>query len=640
MTEPFRVLLIKANQHLCEELVSLSGERGWDFSYTLSGADGIDRIGKTEFDIIVVDAVLPDISGFSVLSEVRRLRPDAAVIIISGSETIADTLEHLDRQVVDYLIKPVTAAELAAVISKAASTCGYVAACDAGPSAVATITPDSAHILKHLNAMLVALDRSGRIMNLNRCAETVSGYKQPELAGKPFEILLASANGNGDSSPPPWGMKKTSGPSEFTRVLKCKDGSLRRMIWRSTPFLDEEGAAILRVLVGWEESARGSLESEVARQGRYLAEIIDNAPEAVFTVDSNGVIESWNRGAQEIFGFSRSEAIGRPVTMLVPESLQKLGEPEFLLNKIRAEDCLRNFETERVTKQGQAINVDMTLSALRNNLGEFAGNLTILRDVTERKFMERTLLRTEKLATVGQMAAHLAHEVRNPLNSVILNLDLIRDEFNDYEAEGKMNVREATSLIDAIQKEIIGLTEVTNEYLEFTRTYEDKDESVSINRQINEIIHFYEKEISGRAIEVTASLEDNLPLVLCRRHKIKQALLNIIKNSIDAMPDGGLLDLKTRSDGHYVVVSIRDSGGGLQPGSEEKIFHPFHTTKQTGTGLGLSYAIQVVQHHHGNITFDNRPGEGVTFSVRLPFEQVPMDEDTSTTEMKKEESSK
>jgi PAS domain S-box-containing protein len=624
MSAPLQVLLVKANQHLGEELDAIASRRGWDFSFALSGAAGIENLRQNPADIIVIDTILPDMNGFSVLASVCEHRPEAAVIMVSASETIADTLDHLDRTVTDYLIKPVTASELAAAINKTALkhnlNLQYMV------ETPLAATPDAKQVLEHLNAIIIGIDGSGQIADFNKCAETTSGYSREEILGQPFEKLL----------PPPESEKTENrdlrrlggprNPPEFTLPIRCADGTDISILWRPTPFLSREGNLLLQVMIGWDGRSHHSLAGEIARQSRYIADIIDNAPEAIFTTDTNDIIETWNRGAETVFGFSRAEAIGKPASILYPPSLIELGEHGFFRKKVIEEGIVKGFESSRINRQGRTILVEMTLSALKNESGEFAGILTMLRDITEKKNVENVLLRTQKLATVGQMAAHLAHEVRNPLNSVILNMDLIRDELNEYEAAGRLNVKEAVRLLDAIQREITGLTEVTNEYLQFTKTYDDRDESASINSVISEIMHFYEREISARAIKATTRLENNIPLVLCNRHRIKQALLNVIKNSIDAMARGGRLEITTHSSKDHVLVAVRDTGGGIDPKSESEICHPFFTTKPDGTGLGLAFTLQVVQHHHGKFHFDNRPGEGVTFFFEFPFTRVPLEE--------------
>ncbi len=624
MTAPLQVLLVKANQHLGEELGAIASRRGWDFSFALSGAAGIENLRQNPADIIVIDTILPDMNGFSVLASVCEHRPDAAVIMVSASETIADTLDHLDRTVTDYLIKPVTASELAVAINKTALKHNLDRLCMVETPLSAA--PDAEQVLEHLNTIIIGIDGSGLITSFNKCAETTSGYSREKMLGQPFEKLLPPPEGGKTEHRDLLRLGGSQNLPEFTLPIRCADGTDISILWRPTPFLSRDGNPLLQVMIGWDGRSHHSLAGEIARQSRYIADIIDNAPEAIFTTDTNDIIETWNKGAETVFGFSRAEAIGKPASILYPPRLIKLGEHRFFRKKIIEEGTVKEFESSRVTRQGRTILVEMTLSALKNESGEFAGILTILRDITEKKNVENALLRSQKLSTVGQMAAHLAHQVRNPLNSVILNLDLIRDELNEYDAEGRMNIEEAARLLDAIQREITGLTEVTNEYLEFTKTYEDKDESVSINRVIAEIMHFYEMEISARAIRATTHLEDNIPLVLCNRHRIKQALLNVIKNSIDAMPKGGRLEIITRSSKDHVLVAVRDTGGGIDPESEGEICHPFFTTKPDGTGLGLAFTLQVVQHHHGKFHFDNRPGDGVMFFFELPFTQVPMEE--------------
>jgi signal transduction histidine kinase len=229
---------------------------------------------------------------------------------------------------------------------------------------------------------------------------------------------------------------------------------------------------------------------------------------------------------------------------------------------------------------------------------------------------EAELIRSERLATVGKVAAQITHEVRNPLSSIGLNAEMLEEELAALEGSPAM-IEELKGLARAIVKEVDRLTEITEEYLRFARLPRPKLEREDLGEIVSSLLAFMKQELDGRNIAVDAQLQP-LPPVAADEQQMRQALLNLLRNAAEAMRDGGRLEIAAAPDGAHVRLTIRDSGQGIAPEHLPKIFDPFFSTKEHGTGLGLALTRQIIVEHGGAIEVQSELQRGTTFVVRLP----------------------
>lgn len=237
------------------------------------------------------------------------------------------------------------------------------------------------------------------------------------------------------------------------------------------------------------------------------------------------------------------------------------------------------------------------------------------RDITERKRLERELIQTEQLSAIGKLSAHVAHEIRNPLSSIRLNLELLRDE---CESGGEADLAESVALLDAIQAEVEVLTRFTDEYQQFARGSRLHRDRIDLGRLIEELADFLREEAGRRSISVGVELEPDVPEIDGDAAKLRQVLLNLGRNAIEAMGTGGRLELGLRRHEGSVEASVRDNGPGIAAQVLPRIFETFFTTKDRSPGLGLSLSQQIVREHGGSIECTSTPGHGATFTLRLP----------------------
>ena len=227
------------------------------------------------------------------------------------------------------------------------------------------------------------------------------------------------------------------------------------------------------------------------------------------------------------------------------------------------------------------------------------------------------LLRAERLATIGKMSSQITHEIRNPLSSIGLNTELLEEEIGLLSQNGQMD--EARSLLAAIRGEIDRLTGVTEQYLRFARMPKPELNDESMNHILNELVEFMSSQFQIADIAVETTFDGDLPDINVDERQIRQALMNLLVNSIQSMESGGVLKLATCQVNGSIQISISDTGHGIDEETRSKIFEPFFSTKNVGTGLGLTLVQQIVDEHKGSISCESQLGEGTRFLIDLPL---------------------
>jgi PAS domain S-box-containing protein len=346
-----------------------------------------------------------------------------------------------------------------------------------------------------------------------------------------------------------------------------------------------------------------------------LASIVESSDDAIISKDLNGIITSWNRAAGRIFGYAPEEIIGTPVLRLIPPELHE--EEVLIMQRLRAGERMEHFETVRMRKDGKTFAVSLTLSPIVNADGVVIGSSKIVREISDRKEMERLLLDTEKIVAAGRMAATIAHEINNPLEAVVNLIYLARLSPSVNE-----QVRDYLKLAEQ-EIERVGL--IARQTLGFFRET-DATVKLPVSELLDEVLTVYRTKLAHSRIDVERDYVPSPPLTM-HRGELTQVFANLVSNAIDAMPDGGGLKVSVAPEGvppeDGVRVKMRDHGTGISNELLEKIFEPFFTTKQyRGTGIGLWISRQLIEDHMGSIDVTSRtspPEQGTCFSIFLPY---------------------
>jgi len=351
---------------------------------------------------------------------------------------------------------------------------------------------------------------------------------------------------------------------------------------------------------------------------RYTENILRSIAAGVITIDKDGIIVTWNARAEEIINLRHTQTVGIHyrdfIAMLkvdepVREETVRMVELAAQTGKV----FTRNHLCYR-TPQGDETYVNLSASQLRSESGEYLGVVVVFEDITHEIQMKEEVERVSKLAETGQLAANIAHELRNPLSSIKGAAQLLRNEMpEDY-------VEQHGEFLDIIIEEVNGLNRITSEFLEFSRVTPPQMEMIDVNALISRLLQFMGTYLVNEEVQTEIHLDESLPKLYLDKSQIEQVIRNVVINAAQAMPHGGMLTIRTR---HIVAqelaeISFKDTGVGIQPDKLEKIWAPFFTTKTRGTGLGLAIARKIIETHGGKMTATSNPGEGSRFIIQLP----------------------
>jgi PAS domain S-box-containing protein len=354
-------------------------------------------------------------------------------------------------------------------------------------------------------------------------------------------------------------------------------------------------------------------------RGDVLFEIrstLENMAEGVIFIDPNHKVTLCNTEIEKTWKVKSEEMLNKSVK---DDQIPYIGGVAYNITERFRKGIETSQHQEIKTEDGFLYN---TYSAVFDPSGKYWGTVLTSHDITERKKLEQQLLHSERLATIGEMSAKVAHEIRNPLSSISLNTELLYDEISKDDGEEKSD---AENLIQSILNEVDTLTEMSDEYLRFARFPRLDTKPVSVNNVLIELSKFFNKERLQRGIALKENYAPDLPLILLDINQIKQAFLNILKNSFEAMPDGGKISISTRLKDDNIVVSITDTGSGINKEDVQRVFDPFYSAKVNGTGLGLALTMKTIEGHRGEIICKSTIDKGTTMVISFPIESCGKD---------------
>ncbi len=399
-------------------------------------------------------------------------------------------------------------------------------------------------------------------------------------------------------------------------------------------FLNSEDLELVQALSGYLaialENARlyDSLDRKVRQYERlkdYSENIVESLSVGITAADLDDRVESWNTPLELMFGISRSQAVGRRLSELLPSKLvaelNEIQEDTSLQNfykfRVRASDFPAEFRPDASHDDEQRV-LNIVVAPLVTKTFDRIGRLIIFDDVTERSSLEDQLVQADKLSSVGLLAAGVAHEVNTPLAVISSYAQILARQAAEEPKTAK--------ILDQITSQTFRASEIVNSLLNFSRTSGTEKSPLDLSRTINETLDMVAPQLRHAHVEVETELAPEASQVLGNQGQLQQVLLNLILNARDAMPDGGQLVISTHEQDGMACVAIRDTGIGMTADQARRVFDPFFTTKgpKRGTGLGLAVSYGIMQEHSGTITVDSRPGEGSTFTVEIPLAAKPI----------------
>ncbi len=469
------------------------------------------------------------------------------------------------------------------------------------------------NVFDGISEEIMVLDRDFKVHNVNRIMLDRYGLEKARVLGRRcFEIKeeCGAPCYRGESSACPLSRAiKTETMVETSYRHVDAEGRQRELSLIMYPIRvpGEEQVRYFMEIARDETRYRTLIEELRASQKRFRA-ILDTATNAVLSIDESHRITLFNDEAERIFGYSRDEVLGQDLGILIPA---KYGDHSRYVRRFleKREGSLvgRTISLTGLRKDGEEIPVELSLSFLEMESGVTI--TAIIRDITDRKRLEKKLLQSERLAAVGEAVAHVVHELKNPLMIIGGFTSQIRNTLEDDRILPKL---------DMILEEVARLERLVGTLGDFTKEYRLVRRQADVNSVLRDVVKVMSAAYPPENCAFREDLAPDLDEIICDPDKLKQVFINIITNGIEAMGGEGVISISSKRIPHGVEIQISDQGRGISDEDIQHIFEPFFTTRERGSGLGLAISYKIIQAHGGEITAVNRPGRGATFVIRLP----------------------
>jgi len=381
----------------------------------------------------------------------------------------------------------------------------------------------------------------------------------------------------------------------------------------------------------YQRRASRALKEKVSEQQEYLSAIMQNSVDAIIFIDNKNQVKVWNKGAELIFGYTAEEMLGSRFRRLVPPDLEVDRELGRILDEVYEKGHIKNYQTQRLTKSGKRITVNISRTLIHNEEGEPIGSTAIIKDITDKVEMDKHIYNTEKLASIGTLAAGVAHEINNPLSVILGFVDLLKDHFE----EGAQQLDD----LKMIEENANRAKMIVENLLSFARVTEGMDEYADVSTALTTVVNVARNTLMTKKIELSTDFREDLPHIVGDSREFQQVIFNLINNATAAMSsEGGKLTITAHPDNDWVRSKVSDTVSGIPDSIKGQIFDPFFTTKKTGqgTGLGLSLCYGIVKKYGGNMDFisvskEDRPNEAsyTTFTVSMPVYRQEVAEEGS-----------
>jgi len=593
-----------------------------------NGRTALDLLRRFQPDVVIMDIKMPEMDGLELLRHVKRADPSIEVVMITAYASLETVRHALTHGAFEYLIKPFSRQDLEDVVHRALvrrqadlGTRGQVARLVEEMRKLSAKTRE----LEEAEATEQSL-RVTQLSILREISRTIVGHLDPQNLTAAVTEQLRAALGYDRveilPEPPP-GVDKNDA-LVVACVIRDIQGPLGHLVIdnRSTRrAIDPRERELLEMLSEYLAIAlrNSRLYGEIADTKQRLEETISSAGEAIISVSPDDRIEKWNPAAERIFGYSAAQAIGRPITDMLPR-----GDYAEARRRLTDGTPRHEFQTTATAGQPRPVELAVTLSALRGRHGGLDGLIAIVRDITAQREVEKQLHQSEKLTALGQLAGGIAHDFNNLLQAILGYAQLMKQSLRDSEFVARsLNVVEAAAVDGA---------ETVRRIQQFARLRPDGPPvGVDVNQSVHDAVAMIRPRLEEKIARDNRPLDLRLDLgtietINGRPAALTELMTNLLLNALDAMPDGGTLTVSTRGEpGCNVVLTVTDTGVGMPEAVRRRIFEPFFSTKgEGGSGLGLSMVYAIVRRHSGDIRVDSEPGRGATFTLTFPVAREPV----------------
>jgi PAS domain S-box-containing protein len=623
MSDRARVLVVDDEIGPRESLRMILKPR-YEIATAESGEEALKTLHSFRPDLVFMDIKMPQMDGIELLRRIKGADPSIEVVMITAYASLETVKNALTHGAFEYLIKPFSRQDLEETARRALVRRQTELGTRSQLTALVEEMRSLASKTRGLEeeARREQTEQSLRVTQLSILREISRGILgQLDLAQLTAAITAQLREALGyDEVAVHLGptLPESVGGTTITCAIREDDTTLGYLMARNRSAarpIDPRERELLEMLSDYLAVAirNSRLYGEVTETKQSLEQLIRSAGDAIISVDGEGKIQGWNPAAERIFGLTAKAAVGQPLTTLLPEESYRTARAA-----LSRERPSSTFEVTGKREDGRRLNLAVTLSSLTGRDGNLEGMLAIVRDTTAQRELEAQMHQSEKLTALGQMAGGIAHDFNNLLQAILGYAQLM--------GKSPGNADVVRRGLDVIEKAATGGAETVRRIQKFARL---RPEEAFVALDLNQVVRdtlaitrprWEEKKVkSGLPLQLELDL-GSVPVVMGRPAELHEVVTNLVLNAIDAMPEGGVLRIRTHSEGgRFVVLTVADTGVGMTDAVRKRIFDPFFTTKgEQGTGLGLSVSYSIVKRHGGEMHVETRPGGGATFAVNLP----------------------
>ena len=463
--------------------------------------------------------------------------------------------------------------------------------------------------------IIITVNSEGLIETLNRGGEELLGYRREEIIGEQIESLYVDPRERRAAAAR---LEDTNDLKNWETRLLTKDGRVLNVLLTLSRLRDAGGDCIGTIGISKDITQEKGLQDELRDAKQYLEGMVENSADIIITVNSEGLIETFNRGGEEALGYLRNEVIGTRIESLFVDPAERHAAAA----RLEGTDDVTNYETRLLAKDGQVRNVLLTLSRLFDAEGNSIGTIGISKDITREKSLQRELTQSQKFAAIGEAVTGIQHAIKNMLDALnggayLVRVGMKKDNSERIE-EGLAMVKEGIERIGAL----------SHNMLNFAREWKAELQEVDLSALIEKICELNRQAAVDHGVALRHEVSESFPPVPCDPKLIHMAVTDILVNAIDACNEKPYADGQSpeivlgsylEEGGDFAVIEVRDNGCGMTEETKRNIFTPFFSTKSfLGTGLGLALTARIIRVHGGDVLVDSEPDRGTTFRVRIP----------------------
>lgn len=626
-----KVLLIDDDADMLDIGKIIIQRAGFEYFCASSGEEGLAKIISEEPDLIILDYMMPKMNGLELFQEIKQNPEyqnylDVPVIMLTArSDEQIDQTSLFESGLAAFLIKPFGHRELINVIENVLKMAEIRKKNIELEEEIQRTRYKYRDLIENANDLIFMLDEEGKINFVNRQLVNLTKLKPEQWVGHFLvDIVIPQDQSILDEA---ISNCQKGNSEQFQIRVRDRDNAIRYFSTNLNPLFENKNVAGM-VGIARDVTEKYQLESRLANLESFTESIIKSMGSGLITVDQNRKVTFFNSAAEEILGYKSSDMLNSLLDDILPN-----GESKALLPENGKHRSIFSQEMELTHSAGKKVHIGFSHTPWLGNSDKFLGSIITFRDISETKKLQIEMVRMDRLASLGVLAAGIAHEIRNPLAGIKTMAQTLEEEVSENDPHQEY--------LQRIVRQVNRLDELLKAFFSYARPRPPVKKFHQIQDIVHEVAVLLGKRIAHHHVNFNESYAKNLKPVFVDLNQIQQVFLNLIINALEAMPKGGMLELSAKNiktqpikmdrrgrsyqepqkKFSFIEILLKDSGIGIRKEHLNTIFDPFFTTKPQGTGLGLSIVYRIIEENGGEITVSSTVQQGSEFKLLLPTEE-------------------